>query len=85
MKHIFHINDKRIVGLSQDVLLSPRVQNLSFVYENVLVDSLHGVLLTVLFIDDKKHFSKRALVYQFFDFEVVQSNLTLGATMLDEN
>lgn len=53
-----HAQHKRVVGLEQNVLLVFSVLNLVLVNEHILVDPLHGIQLTIDFIDYQKHLPK---------------------------
>lgn len=63
-----------MVRLEQNVLLVLDIGDLLLLNEHVLVDSLEGVHLPGLFVDDKEHFSKGTLVDHTLNLEVIESD-----------
>lgn len=73
LENVWHIDNKRIFGLSQNIFLCPGINDLTFLDQNIFVYSLHRINLVIFRIDDKKYFSKRPFVNYFFYFEVFKS------------
>lgn len=72
LENVLHIDNKRVVGLAEDVLFCSGVQDLALFDQDVFVDSLQGVCLVVDGINHQKHLAERPLVDQLLDLEVFQ-------------
>ena len=77
LENVVHREDERVLGLEQDVLLGLRVQDLTLLNEDVLVDSLHGVLFLIMLVDHVEHLAKGSFVNDLDDLEVFEFNLGL--------
>jgi hypothetical protein len=62
LEDIVHRKDEGVLGLKQNVLLSSRVNNLSFFDKNIFIYSLHGIFFPVFLIYYKKNLTKRAFI-----------------------
>lgn len=70
LENIGHIDNERILSLRQNIFFSPRINNLTFLDQNIFVYSLHRINLVIFRIDNKENFAKRPFVNYFFYFEV---------------
>ena len=77
LEYIVHRENKWILSLEKDVFLSKSVDNLSFLNQDVLVDSLHSILLSDSHVDNQEHFAKGSFVDHLFDLEVGQGDFFL--------
>lgn len=72
LEHVFHIDDKWVFCLGKNVLLRSCVQNLSFLNQDILVDSLEGIGLVILSVKDQEDLTKRSLVNELLDSKVLK-------------
>jgi hypothetical protein len=79
LKHIFHVDQKRVRDLVQDVLLELNVLHLLVFKDNVFADALHGVQLLVKLVLDHENLAKSALADQLPELKVGQLRLSLVA------
>ena len=72
LEHVVHVQDEGILGLEEDVLLSPCINDLSFFDENILIYPFHSIFLAIMDVHDQEYLAKTAFVDDLFDLEVFE-------------
>lgn len=72
LEHVVHSEDEWILGLEKDIFLGLCVEDLTFLNEDVLVDSLHSILLAISLANNVKDLAEASLVDDLSDLEVLQ-------------
>lgn len=75
LKHVVHGENEGVFCLEKNVFFGPSVDDLAFFNQDVFVNSLHRVFLSVICIYNQKNFSERAFVNDFLDFEIFEGQI----------
>lgn len=77
LEDVFHVDEERMVNLTQDILLKLNVLHLLVLQNDVLSDAFHGVELASCCVLYKEHFAKGALADHLADLEIFQGRWLL--------
>jgi len=70
LKYIIHTKHEGMLRLEQDLFFILGILYLLFVNQYILINSLHGIEISIVLVDNQKHLPKRAFIYHLFYLEI---------------